>query len=99
MVVDARAAGPDGYVLDVDAAELARAAWAAGLELWVVAGVGRVLPGPLFAACASSAAGGQLLAAGEAARVVGPDGPTDPLTALARADCPAPAELLNTPAR
>jgi len=99
VVVEARAAGPDGYVLNLDAAELARAARAAGLELWVVAGVGRVLPGPLFSACASSAAGGQLLAASEAARIVGPDGPTDPLSALGRADCPAPAELLNSLSR
>jgi hypothetical protein len=49
-LVEAEAVGPSGVVLARPAAALARAAVAAGVEIWVVAGEGRVLPGPLFEA-------------------------------------------------
>ncbi len=48
VVVDALAAGPAGYLLDSAAAALAVAAARLGLELWVAAGEGRILPNALF---------------------------------------------------
>lgn len=48
VVVEALAAGPSGYLLADAGQALAEAALSQGVPLWVVAGVGRVLPPELF---------------------------------------------------
>ncbi|MDA8291673.1 MAG: hypothetical protein M0Z33_08355 [Actinomycetota bacterium] len=92
-VVEVVAAGPDGCVLDPAALAVAREAAARSLPLWAVAGVGHVLPGPLFEALAQRLPAASRLPVAALGRVVGPDGPTEPSVALARPGCPSPPEL------
>lgn len=96
VLVEADAAGSDGVVLSRSAAALVRAAAAAGVPVWLVAGVGRVLPPTLFAACAARADPGRLVVPSAVDVVVGPNGPVERGDGLA-SRAAAPAELV-TPA-
>lgn len=103
VLLEATALGPDGFV--ATAGSLAAAALGAGLglEVWVVAGAGRVLPGRLWEALVT-----RITDAGEpwelqhevvpldwVTAVVGPTGPHVPAEAVQRADCPIVPELLR----
>ena len=50
VLLEASALGPDGFVADGGSRAAAAVARHAGVPVWVVAGVGRVLPGPLWEA-------------------------------------------------
>ncbi|MCU1492340.1 MAG: hypothetical protein JWO62_104 [Acidimicrobiaceae bacterium] len=92
-VIEVSAAGPEGCVVDRGARTLAHEAARAGVPLWAVAGVGRILPSPLFAALAGRAGPDEVVAADELAGVVGPNGLMQPAEALGRSDCPVVLEL------
>jgi hypothetical protein len=80
--------------------------WEVGEEtpLWVVAGVGRVLPRALLDALVRAAEAGdsdgpgelETLAFSRIERIVGPRGAEPPAEAVMGHDCPLPAELLGT---
>jgi hypothetical protein len=77
----------------------------AGIPTWVVAGVGRVLPGRLWEAMVRRLddeadpweAATEVVPLDLADRVVGPAGPQLPSEAVRRADCPIAPELLRIP--
>ncbi|MDQ1374222.1 MAG: hypothetical protein QOJ09_1560 [Actinomycetota bacterium] len=105
LVLEASALGPGGFVADIGGRAAAAVARHAGIPVWVVAGVGRVLPARLWDALVTvlEADVDPWLAADEvvpldlADQVVGPAGAISPEAAVKRADCPIPAELLRLP--
>ena len=98
LLLEARAAGPSGFAVAPGSGSLARAAGRAGVPVWVVAGVGRVLPARLFDSLVARAAGSvEVLPVSLVDRVAGADGVHAPSVALARFDCPVAPELLHFP--
>jgi len=104
-----RRAGTDAIAVDGFAAAAGSLAAAAvgrqaGVPVWVVAGVGRVLPEPLWQAMLSRLEAGpdpwdrpvEVVPLALVDQVVGPDGPQLPAEVAARTDCPAVAELTRT---
>lgn len=99
--VEALAAGPDGALVDRGSALLGAAALRAGVPVWLVAGVGCVLPAALFDAavrrCTPAEPGATpvafLLGAASVDCVVGPWGRERTDVGLRRDDCPVAAEL------
>ncbi len=94
-VIEVAAAGPQGCVVAPGARMLAAQAGRAGVPLWAVAGVGRILPGPLFAALSARSDEAQLVPVDEIAAVIGRDGLEAPTDALARSGCLALRELMH----
>lgn len=92
-VLELLAAGPSGCLLDEPASAVLRAASAGAVPAWAVAGVGRVLPAPLFDALARRARGATCWDPEVFERFVGADGPGSPEQVLSRPGCPSPAEL------
>jgi hypothetical protein len=103
VLVEALAVGPGGIVAVSGSRAAAAVARQAGRQVWVVAGVGRLLPGRLWDALV-----GRLELAGEpwgAAEevlplalvdvMVGPWGALAPAAALEQTDCPIAAELFK----
>jgi hypothetical protein len=103
VLIDADAAGPGGVVAPAGARAAAAVARHASVPVWAVAGVGRVLPGPLWDALAARLAADDepWLALDEVVppdlvdRVVGPAGIEEVAPALRRAGCPVAPELLK----
>jgi hypothetical protein len=95
--VEAQAAGPAGALVRRSGVALAAAARAAGVPVWLVAGVGRVLPASLFDAMARRAAsdpeGASLLDVGVFDTCIGPDGATAVREGLERGAGPVASEL------
>lgn len=90
-----RALVPLGTCAALDAA-------GARAEVWVVAGVGRMLPAQLFEAAEAAVAAAscddpplEALSLQQVDRIVGPRGPELPDDAVRAADCPVPPELLR----
>jgi len=91
-----------GMVAVAGSRAAAAVARSAGVPVWVVAGVGRALPEPLWKALARRVAGDpapwtapvELVPVGAAETVAGPHGLRPAADAVAEADCPAPPELL-----
>jgi hypothetical protein len=106
VLVEAEAAGPDAALCAPGSLAAAAVAGSVGRSTWLVAGRGRVLPGPTFAAVRDAAgdpdepweAGVDLVPVALVERVVGPDGPGSPGDVLSRPGCPLAPELLK-PAR
>lgn len=96
-VIGAEAAGPAGALVAPPAAALAAASAAAAVPLWVVCGVGRVLPGALFDALVARLDAAAIVPSGAWRRCVGPDGLAEPAVALRAAGSFAPPELLYRP--
>lgn len=108
-LVEAHALGPAGFVAAAGSGALASAAREAGTPLWLVAGVGRTLPAPLFDALlarlggagAPGVRGVPVVAATEILpldlvnEVAGPGGLVAPSVAAAQAVCPVAPELLR----
>ena len=96
-LLEATAVGPDSFVAATGSAGLADAARAVHRPVWLVAGTGRVLPGPLYDALVRRVGGDPafevvpLAAVDEAA---GPGGPVH-VARMARPACPVAAELLR----
>ena len=101
VVLDASAVGPGGFLAAAGSRAAAAVAYTEEIPVWVVAGVGRVLPPRLWGAMvdAVTAVGDPWDADWEvvplelATVVIGPDGQAAPADALARADCPDAPEL------
>jgi len=100
VLLEAHAAGPAGFLTDPGSEALARAAREAGRPVWLVAGVGRRLPGPLYDALLARVgepAGLEVLALDLVDEVAGPGGlaPVGATGAAAPPACPVAAELLR----
>ncbi len=95
VLLEALAAGPRGVIVSSEAGPLARAARAASVPLWAVAGVGRVLNEPLQVEMLRRAGDDvELIAPDELEALVGPSGLESPTEGLDRPGCPAAPELL-----
>ncbi|MGI9033972.1 MAG: hypothetical protein ACR2HY_09935, partial [Acidimicrobiales bacterium] len=96
--------GEAGFVAAAGSRAAAAVARSAGVPVWVVAGVGRVLPGPLWQAMVGRLEAGtdpwdrpdEVVPLALADQVVGPGGPFPAAEAPARADCPSVPELTRT---
>ena len=101
VVLEADALGPDGLVALAGSRAAAAVARHAGVPVWAVAGVGRVLPAGLWAALVGHldevpepwVAPAELVPLDLVDVIVGPGGPESLDEALARAGCVAVAEL------
>ena len=104
VLLDASAVGPTGFLAVTGSHAAAAVAYTEQIPVWVVAGVGRVLPGRLWGALVD-----RVTALGDpwdsdwevvpielATAVVGPDGPLNPADALETVDCPDAPELTAT---
>ena len=104
VLLDAMAMGPDGFVAVAGSRAAAAVARQEEVPVWAVAGVGRMLPTPLWTALL-----GRLTAAGDpwdsdeevvpmelVDRVVGPEGPEPPDAVYRWATCPVVPELTRT---
>ena len=96
-LLEGSAVGPDSFVAPTGSAALAAAAGEARRPVWLVAGVGRVLPGPLYDALVRRIAdddGFEVVPLDAVDEIAGPYGPV-PRRQLARLACPVAAELLR----
>lgn len=106
VLLDAAAMGPGGFLAVTGSRAAAAVAYTEQIPVWVVAGVGRILPERLWATMVDAGASGgdpwdadwELVPLGLATAVVGPAGPLPPDDALAGADCPDAPELTGGPA-
>jgi len=104
VLLEASAVGPDGFVGAAGSLAAAAVGRQVGVPVWVVAGVGRVLPQALWQAMLSRIDAGpdpwdrtdDVVPLALIDKVVGPDGPQAPTDVAARADCPAVPELTRT---
>jgi len=104
LVLDAAALGSGGFLAVPGSRAAAAVAYTEEIPVWVVAGVGRVLPERLWRAAARSVvedrepwdADWELVPLELATAVIGPAGPEAPGDALVRsANCPEAPELLG----
>jgi hypothetical protein len=102
VLVEARAIGPGSMAVSTASRALFQAAEAAGTPLWVLSGVGRVLPQRLWAALEQrlsmdregDSASVAIESLAGVARIIGPAGIRKPGDLPADSDgCPEPAEL------
>ena len=101
VLLDASAVGPGGFLAVTGSRAAAAVAYTEQIPVWVVAGVGRVLPARLWDALVDKVtalghpwdAGWEVVPIELATAVVGPDGPKPPAEALDRGDCPDAPEL------
>ena len=107
VIVEATAAGPDGVLAALGSHAAAAVAAHRDIPVWAVAGVGRVLPAPLWETLLRRLDGGEaepwdrpveLVPSGLLSAVVGPGGTVAVDEGLAQATCPLAPELLR-PAR
>lgn len=105
LLVAADAIGPAGALVPAGTGEVLAGGGRAADAVWLVGGVGRVLPGRLFdavvAACAPSTTADadgsphEVVALERFDRVAGPYGVEAPADAAIRVDCPVAPELLR----
>jgi hypothetical protein len=96
-LLEATAVGPESFMAAAGSGALAAAAREAKRPVWLVAGVGRVLPGPLYDALVRRVGDDgafEIIPLDAVDEIVGPAGPV-PRTRLARPSCPVAAELLR----
>jgi hypothetical protein len=104
VLLDASAVGPGGFLAVTGSHAAAAVAYTEQIPVWVVAGMGRILPSRLWGAMVDrvTAAGDpwdadwEVVPIGLVTAVVGPDGPLAPADALAGVDCPDAPELTGT---
>jgi hypothetical protein len=98
VLLEAEALGPAGFVATTaDASSLATAAAEARVPVWLVAGTGRALPGPMFDALAArlDPERAPVLPLDVLDAVATPTGPATPAVAARRSTCPVAPELLR----
>jgi hypothetical protein len=103
VLLEASAVGPSGFVATAGSLAAAGVAVGLGIDVWVVAGTGRVLPARLWEALLARLedlgdpwdAEDEVVPLEWATAVVGPDGPQTREQAVQRADCPVVPELLR----
>jgi hypothetical protein len=96
-LLEATAVGPETFMAAAGSAALADAARAAQRPVWLVAGAGRALPGPLYDALVRRVGDDpafEVVPVSAVDEVAGPAGPV-PLTRMPRPACPVAAELLR----
>jgi hypothetical protein len=96
-LLEATAIGPDSFMAPAGSAALADAARDAKRPVWLVAGVGRVLPGPLYDALVRRVGDDpsfEIVPLDAVDDIAGPTGPVH-RAQLARPSCPVAAELLR----
>ncbi|HUY64991.1 MAG TPA: hypothetical protein VMV14_10820 [Acidimicrobiales bacterium] len=94
VLIETQAMGPTGMVVDGDLVGLLEAASAAGTDVWVEAGTGRVLPARLWEALADRLPRSVTVSdLSGVTRVAGPSGVRPLAEALASSGCPEPPEL------
>ena len=96
-LLEATAVGPDTFLAATGSAALAAAAREAKRPVWLVAGVGRALPGPLYEALVRRVGDDpnyEIVPLGAVDEIAGPAGPV-PRARLARPSVPVAAELLR----
>jgi hypothetical protein len=104
VLLEASAVGPNGFIAVAGARAAAAVGREAGVPVWVVGGVGRLLPRRMWDALA-----GRLDLLGDpwelddefvpldgVAGIAGPDGLLEPAQALKRIDCPVAPELFKS---
>ena len=104
VLLEATAMGGEAFVASAGSMAAAAVARHARVPVWVVAGVGRVLPEPLWLAMLARLDAGadpwdrptDVVPLALADQVVGPDGPEPAADVGHRADCPAVPELTRT---
>jgi hypothetical protein len=104
VVLETTAMGPTGFLAPPGSRAAAAVARHAGGEVWLVAGVGRLLPERMFGALCDRILSAdtpwddewELVPLDLVDRVVGPTGPAVPADALRRTDCPIAPELLKS---
>lgn len=99
LLIETVASSPESALVPSGARELAGAAGAAGAEIWLVAAVGRVLPGRLFGAVTARTAevddAWETMPVTAFDRAALPSGPADPSALRGAVDCPVAPELLR----
>ena len=103
VILETPAMGPGGFVAGQGSRAAASVARLSGAEVWLVAGVGRLLPERMFTALCDRTISAdspwddelELIPLDLVDQVVGPTGPTRPADALRRTDCPIAPELLK----
>lgn len=103
VLLEASALGPTGAVCTAGSLAAAAVGRALGIDVWVVAGAGRVLPGRLWEALLARldaaddpwALEDEVVPLDWCTAVVGPAGLASPEDAVKRADCPVVPELLG----
>ena len=106
VLLEATAVGPDAFVAVAGSRAAAAVANCAGVPVWLVAGVGRFLPGPMWGALARRLdyAGDpwecedEVVPLSLVGHVVGPAGLATPAESMKRIDCPITPELFITTA-
>jgi hypothetical protein len=100
VVLEPSAVGPDGFVGPIGSRAAAAVASCAGRQVWLVTGVGRLLPGPTWEALASRLTddepwtlGDEVVPLGLVGELAGPDGPEPIARGLTRTSCPIAPEL------
>ena len=104
VLLDASAVGPGGFLAVTGSRAAAAVAYTEEIPVWVVAGVGRILPERLWGAMVAKVtalvdpwdADWELVPLELATAVVGPAGPLAPADALAAVDCPDAPELTGS---
>ena len=102
-VLETGAMGPSGFLAPAGSRAAAAVARQAGHDVWLVAGVGRLLPERMFTALCDRVVSAdspweddlELIPLDLVDKVVGPTGPANPTDALRRTDCPVAPELLK----
>ena len=103
MLLDALAVGPDAALVPAGSVAAAAVARTAGVPVWLVAGVGRLLPRSMWDALAGRWSGStdplvaaeELLTLDLVDRLAGVDGPVEVADGLRRTDCPVAPELFR----
>lgn len=103
VLLEASAVGPSGFVAPSGARAAAAVAHHAGVPVWLVAGVGRVLPAPMWDHVVATVDDDEPWAADDEVVpfdlvdvVVGPKGSATVNEVVARSDCPVSPELLGS---
>jgi hypothetical protein len=104
VLVEAEAVGPDDFVAQSGSHAAAAVAYCAEVPVWLVAGVGRLIPAPLWVALVTRlGAEGEpweldhdVVALSLASQLWGPAGPDTIVDGLRRLDCPVAPELLRS---
>ncbi len=103
VLIEAVAIGPDGALCVAGSRAAAAVAYCAEIPVWLVAGIGRRLPEPLWDQLVSRAGDGcspweaddEVVPLGLVSHVVGPDGLSEGTAGLTTVDCPMAPELLR----
>ncbi len=98
LLIETGAAGGGSALVPSGAIDLAAAARSHGTKVWLVAGVGRVLPDRLFQSLTRAVGDDdehELISADSVDQVVGPAGLEPPASFSRRMDCAVAPELLR----